>query len=237
MVVRKRCLIIDDEDQTAEIERLYSFGEKKGLAISCEQFSVGSQKRADLFDGKNLNKDKVFNAFKKECTGGYDLIAFDYQLQDEGGITGIDLVKILGSEKKSSIKIVYSGILDTILSDILNKYAEKKTDFKKAKASIVTLFNAGVTDYVERVGRVGYEEILVDHLTKDEFASDKLLIRKLEEYGKLEFRSTYPLFKGKLLSEIAAEIDRAGNPHSSKFQIELIEQAISNMIDLNTKQS
>jgi hypothetical protein len=231
---KRRCLIIDDEDQSSEMERLVSNGSKKGLEIQCQQFNAGAQKRSDLLDGKSLSKEKVHAAFKAECTGRYDLIAFDYQLQDEGGITGVDLVQLLGPEKKTSIKVIYSGMLDSIVKDILNEYATSK-DYKKAKGNLITVFNAGISDFIERIGRtgIGYEQVLLDRLVKNEFTTEKLLVKKLEEYGTFHFKSLYPSFKNKTLAEIAAEIDRSEDGHSANFQTELIEHAISNMIDLN----
>jgi hypothetical protein len=70
-------------------------------------------------------------------------------------------------------------------------------------------------------------------MAKNHQTLELMIEEKLLEYPDLVFQNTYPLFEGKTLNEIAQEI-RIGSVHGNKYMKELIEQAISNMVLVNT---
>jgi len=232
------CLIIDDSDQEATIERIESDGKKIGLEIKCYEFNVGSQKEQSLFynEGK-ISIERVIEEFDKRFTGiKLHLIAFDYDLEDaeadrDKKVNGLRLIQQIGQKRISADKLLYSSEIDELIKEIVNSY-NRNGDIKSVKESIRALFVNGIVDFA---GKEDYNTKIINILRSSASRKntvDGIIESKMREYGDYTFKSIYPPFKNKKLKEIA-DIIESDRTQGYNFKSEIVEQTISNMIQLN----
>ncbi len=232
----KTCLIIDNENQqeAGSLDDIIREGEKKDIKVECYQFLLGSGEREDLLSKGKIDLDKVKAAFIKEFRGiNFDLIAIDFDFDDEtDGVDGIKFLRFLESEgiRRSTPKLLYSGILKDEIEISLEAYKEGKKNFKDVWKQIKTLVDIKVVDFVDRTE---YEKSIASFLSKNDNSADVSIIKELSKHPELIFENTYPKFEGKTLEEIATIIQ---NDYStgSKFNKEIIERAVSHMVELNS---
>lgn len=229
--MEKKCLLIDNEDQSTSIETIEREARRNGLTVICKQFNVGSTQRDDLLSEGRIDMGKVKSIFTSEFSNEkFDLIAFDWQLDDDD-INGIELIRQFDHNgiRKNTPKLLYSGLLQQVIESILEDYKNGNIDTKYAWNQINTLIRINIIDYVDRSS---YEKSIIDVLGKLGDPIEAILEKKLREYHNLTFRNTYPMFEGKTLSEIADIIEKDAS-QGNKFKNELIEQALAYLIHLN----
>lgn len=90
--MKKRILIIDNESQDEEIEKMIRDAHNVGIELECDQYNVGSTEETDLLDKGFLNIEKVIQEYKKRFKGTYSLIACDWDLNDDN-VDGIELLR------------------------------------------------------------------------------------------------------------------------------------------------
>lgn len=229
--MEKTCLIIDDNKQDEVLEQLVEKARKKGITLKCPQFNVGSTERNDLLDINGaIDINAVLAKFKSEFDGTkLDMICVDFQLEDEN-INGLDVLKQVYALRQSSQFIIYSSNLDQVVKGIIGDY-DKDKNKGKLIADIKSLTKYKILDFVSRDR---YDQAILDILSKNEMSLELVLESKLLEYPELVFQNTYPKFEGLTLQQIANEI-RQGSNHGQLFKAELLEQAISHMVQINSK--
>ncbi|RYE59520.1 MAG: hypothetical protein EOP48_00590 [Sphingobacteriales bacterium] len=230
MIKEFNCLIIDNEDQTSSFEMISKLARDKGLKVNCYQLIVGGSERPDLLTEGKINLEKVFQALFNEHKRHYDLIAFDWDLEDPE-VNGVELIRHFTARKfrKNVPKMLYSGILKDRIRDRFELYKQGDITLKSAYNEVHTLITVGVVDFADRTK---YEEQIINFLSKVEETTDRIIQLKLREYPNYVFRGVFPPFEGKTLGEIAEHIDKdvdIGN----KFVREFLDQAVASFIDLD----
>lgn len=119
--MKRTCLIIDDEDQTEEIEKLVRDAKHQGIELTCFQFNVGNTGCTEFLSDGLIDIDKVVSQFNNQYRNfHFDIIAFDWHLDDEN-VTGVELIRKFAYYRlaRFSPKIVYSGVLDDVIKKII----------------------------------------------------------------------------------------------------------------------
>jgi hypothetical protein len=228
--MEKVCLVIDDNDQQAVLEQLQEKARKRGIALKCLQFNVGSSKRKDLLtEEETINMPAVVEAFKREFAGTkIDLVCIDYLLDDEN-VTGLDVLKAIHNQRKSSKFMLYSSNLDEVARGIIDDYDGKDGSKQRLINRIKTLTRYNIADFAPRDR---YDEVILDIINRNEPSLELVLEGKLLEHGDMIFPGSYPVFEGRSFLEIAHEI-RKGTYHGQAFKEEIIEQVIAYMLQIS----
>jgi hypothetical protein len=225
----RKCLIIDNDDQTDEIERIIRLGKQKGLNIECHQFNVGSPLRDDLLTDNKIDIEKVVSVYKRDYKkNAYHLVAFDWGLTE--GLDGIELIRQFEHHRciSDSMKMLYSGLLKSIIYTMIDDYEISK-DKEPLYKKINTLIKVDIKDFSERET---YDETIVTVLDKSDERLEIILKQELLKYKDLTFKSGYTPFKGNTLEEI---VDKMDTPLGETYKRDLLENAIAHMIELNSE--
>jgi len=120
-MIKRSCLIIDNDDQTEEIKQLVRDARHQGIDLDCRQFDVGNTAFTEVLSLGKIDIDKVEKEAKKRYNNlVFDIIAFDYELDDED-INGVELLRNFNNRRlfRYTPKLVYSGVLDQVLRNII----------------------------------------------------------------------------------------------------------------------
>jgi len=225
--MQKTCLIIDDEDQSADIEKLLMLGERRGVELECKQFNVGSSHENDMLTGGKIDIEKVIKEYKKRFRGTtFHIAAIDWQLSDDA-IDGIELLRHFTNNKilRYTPKILYTGLLDEVLSSLL-------ADFKKdliGKVAVIRrikiLIKSGIKDFV---GRENYEERILQLLESSDETMDLIIEEELRKFPDLKFNTKLISqgFHGKTFEEIAHDLDH-NDLLRNGFKKEILQHVIA----------
>lgn len=222
MMVRT-CLIIDDNDQTEELETLKRQAKNiHGIDLECHQFNIGNSSYSDVLTNGLIDKEKVASEFKKRFgKSNFNIVALDYDLEDTN-IKGTDLIRIFNHNGllKNSPKFIYSGLLDNILKDII-----KDSTLDGAVTKIKSMVRNKVIDYLDRDHR---DSQILKFLTDDPLSSELIISQTLRKYPEIKFENDFinKKFNGKTFSEVADYLDDDINLEN-EFKKEMIEQVIS----------
>lgn len=219
--MKKKCIIFDNEDQSESIEKLIRDGKLIGIEIDCEQFNVGSPELTEVLTNGEIDIDKVIveykRRYKKET---FHLAAFDWQLDDDK-IDGVELIRQLTHNKilKNTPKIIYSGLLNDILGDIL------KSENSKNQEKLTTLVNGDIRGFYKREK---YDADILNFLSANDEHVDLIVEEELKKFPELIFKNSFTNnnFNGKTFLEIADFIENHDNIRN-EFKKEIIQQVIS----------
>ncbi|GGG56822.1 hypothetical protein [Bizionia arctica] len=217
----RKCLIVDNEDQTEEIEKLIRDAKNDGIELVCEQFSVGNPEYSEFLTKGAIDIQKVLSEYRRRFSGNvFHLVAFDYQLDDD--INGVELIRQLKANKifRTTPKIVYSGLMDDILKTIIRDESRDN-----AVTRIKALVKNGVIDYIERENR----DIEIRNFFKTNIESTDLIIEEeLKKFPDLVFEQNFinKNLEGKTFLEIAKYIE-ANDQIRNEFKKEIIQQTIA----------
>lgn len=64
-MIERSCLIIDNEDQTEEIEQLVRDAKHQGINLDCQQFEVGNTAYTEVLTSGKIDISKVEKEVKK----------------------------------------------------------------------------------------------------------------------------------------------------------------------------
>ena len=229
--MKKYCLIIDNDNQSNEIETIERRGKVKVLDIECLQFNVGSPQRPDLLTDNRIDIDKVISVFQEEFKGiTFDLLAFDWDYSDEN-IDGIELIRHFQHNKirRSTPKLLYSGLLKDEINNLLAKFKNEEITDKQLLDKFNTLIKVDIKDFVDRTD---YENTIVSLLEKSETPFELIFEGGLRKYPDLKFQNAYPKFKGKTFSQIADIIQKDPNV-GTEFKLEMLDQMIAYTVQIN----
>lgn len=231
-MIDKFCIIIDDEPQDGIIKNLCRGLKRENINLECEQLNPqddkynknkGTESAPEyVIDLDEIIKDLNTSKYLKRKV---DLIACDYSLQDDE-VNGFEIIRKLRNELNYNKEIVlYSANLDNVIREILEDRNKQKHIQK-----IRNLVNAKISDICKRES---YKTTIIGVLKQNKFSLESELESRLYKHSDLKFKSTFPVFKDKLLAEIIDEI-RSNSPQAVEFQKELIERIVSNLVALNT---
>lgn len=227
----KTCLIIDNEDQTGEIETIQRIGKSKRLNVNCYQFNVGSTNRPDLLTDGKIDIAKVIDAFNNEFRYiPFHLIAFDWNLSDDS-ITGVELIRKFNSQniRKNTPRLLYSGILKEEIASMLHEFKAGTRPEIQLLNWLNTLIKVDIVDFVDRPE---YANTVVSILEKTPESIEFAIEKELRKLSTLKFKSVFPDFKDMTFQEIADEIEKDPNK-GSVFKNEIINQTISFLAQIN----
>lgn len=223
-------LFIDDDDIKGIIGRLERNLKRAGLSLKYEVLNLKEERfktpNAEEKDTFVLN----FQAIKDELTEKYfntrfNLVACDFNFLDKK-LNGFKLVKWLKNVSKSKRQpirhakfVLYSSEKGKALQETFSE------------DEIGTLVRLKLEDFIDRT-KVSEDVATILLNSGKEIDLTTKLIQEMEKYKTLKFRSVYPKFIGKTLEDIIHEIEQ-DSVHGIGFQENLIELAVSHMIELN----
>ncbi len=221
-MINRSCLIIDNEDQSEEIEKLVRDANDIGIKLECYQLNIGLTSFIEVLTNNLIDKDKVVKVFKERFgRRNFNVVAFDYNL-DDTNIKGTDLIRIFNHYNllKKSPKMVYSGLLDDVLKDII-----RDSNLDKAVAKIKSMVRNKVIDYLDRDNR---DPQILKFLKEDPVSSELFVSDILNTHPDLIFENNFvsDKFVGKTYSQVAEMLDK-DITLDNEFKKEIIEQVIS----------
>jgi CheY-like chemotaxis protein len=225
--MNKRCIIIDNEDQSEIIEKLIRDGKAKGIHIEVEQFNVGSTFENDLLSAGAIDIDKVVAEYKKRYRGqSFHLAAFDWDLSDPK-IDGIELMRLLIHNKilRNTPKLLYSGLLEDKLSAKLDDYKNNQITKQDLLKRIKTLINADIKGFV---ARDNYDRDIISTLEGAEEVIDLIIEEELNKLPDVIFSNSFSNdnFNGKSYKEIAQMLEEHVHLRND-FKKEIVQQVIA----------
>lgn len=224
--MKKRVLIIDNEEIGDEISNIQRHFKNKGHEIEFVQFNIGSTWLTEVLTNDQIDLTKVEAEFMQNHKRKYDLICFDYDLDDEN-VTGVDVLAGLKHLLKPSTKLLfYSGRLETLVGRILSRTKRDSFDLPEAKRLLMKLIQSRVEDFVERPNM---RNSVIRLLSIKEETLDDIFAEKMEhEYPN--FRTEY--FNGLELYELSQLLNNSDGM-ATKFKHEIVEQFICYLIRLH----
>lgn len=218
----KKCIIFDNEDQSESIEKLIRIGKEHGIDIECEQFNIGSTELTEVLTDGRIDINKVVIEYKKKFKNIiFHLSAFDWQLDDDN-IDGVELIRQLKANKilTNTPKIIYSGLLNDILSSLI-----LKTEDKNRTKKLSSLVNNDIRGFYEREK---YEIDIINFFSSDTESLDLIIEEVLRKFPDLVFKNEFvnKKFNGKTFLEIAEFIENYEHIKND-FKKEIISQVIS----------
>jgi hypothetical protein len=225
--MNKKCIIIDNDDQTEEIKKLIRDAKAKGIIIECEQFNVGSTFDNDLLSDGVIDITKVVSEYKKRFGGQtFHLAAFDWDLSDDK-IDGIELMRQLTHNRilKHTPKLLYSGLLEDKLASKLDEYKDGGLTKKELLDRIKTLINADIKGFV---ARENYETDIITILEGTEETLDLIIEEELNKFPNFVMANhvTNSTFRRKSYSELS-EMLGTNNALRNEFKRELIQRIMA----------
>lgn len=231
-MINRTCLIIDNEDQTEEIEKLVRDARYQGIELTCFQFNVGNTAFSQFLTNGYIDIDKVISEFRlKFKKQEFNIVAFDWDLEDEK-ITGVELIRHFNHQKiiRFSPKIVYSGVLDDVLKKIIQDNLEIKNKSKpvlkqNGVKQIKSLVRNKVFEYLDRDNR---DSMILKFLKEDIQSTELIISQTLSKYPEFRFENNFinEKFNGKSFQEIS-DLLEANDILENEFKKEIIEQVIS----------
>jgi CheY-like chemotaxis protein len=217
----RKCLIIDNEDQSSTIEKAERLAKQKGLNIEFKQFNVGNTENTEFLTEGAINIPKVVDEYKKEYENEtFHLAIFDWNLDDDA-INGIELVRQLEANNilKNTPKIVVSAKLKIILNEIAVAEESKRIE------RLSVLVRSGIKDYIDRDN---YEVDIIKFFKKNEDSLDLNIEEVLKKFPTLKFEQNFinKKFNGKTFLEIANYLSN-NEMIRNDFKKEIIQQVIA----------
>jgi hypothetical protein len=227
----KFCIIIDDEPQDEVVENLKDDARQIGIQLHCYQLNPqeeGFQKNAGTEDAPHfvIDIEKITAALR---TPDYrrvkvDIIACDYHLEDDV-VNGYEIIRKLRNHLHYRKAIIlYSGNLETVIREIL-----REENLREKIDRIKALARANIFEFNDKND---YRQSIITALRRNEFSLEFELELLLQKYSEWTFKSVYPAFSGRTISEILDEIE-AGSAQGQEFQKALLANAVAHMINLN----
>lgn len=185
--MKKRILMIDNEDQSEEIEALIRTAKTSGLTLICDQFNVGSASEPSMLVAGKIDLEAVALEYNKRFGNiHYDFFVCDWDLSDES-VYGIDVLKKLYEigVGKTTPRLIYSGVLDSIIGTKLYDYQEGKVDKRHFLSFVHNLINSDLRGCVDRGER---DRRLLAFLKSDEVTIKGMLYETLQKYPHMKLR-------------------------------------------------
>ena len=235
-MIKRTCLIIDNEDQKEEIEQLVRDARHEGIELDCQQFEVGNTAYTQVLSLGKIDLDKVEKEVKLRYKNlVFDIIAFDYELDDDE-VNGVELLRYFNNRRlfKRTPKLVYSGVLDQVLRNIIEpnlgilkiKNEPDRAIIKQdGLAKIKSLIKYSVHEYLDRDDR---DSIIIKFLKDDIQSTELIVAQALRLYPDFIFEQNFvnAKFNGMSYSDVADILDN-DDIIGVEFKREIIQQVIA----------
>lgn len=234
------CLVIDDDNQEEYFKTELQNVLRK---IHIELIPIFVKPTNHLFmKGDNSGYDKA--KIEKHCIQAIkncncSVIVSDYQIvTKKDGFTGLDILNTISTEFPYTFKVLYSGgqiknAINRMISSLTEQIPsnEEKMSESQVYDAINLLKKMGCIN--ELIRGKGYAETVIKYMRSSPLGLQQSFLSLMkDEYADMQFKSCYPTFKGKTLSEIGEHIEKR-TTQGEDFQQALIEQTIAYLIDIN----
>jgi CheY-like chemotaxis protein len=230
MKLKKTILVIDDKDQTREIENI-----QEDLNSRFEITYVGIWTAQPQFRKEGSN-DPDINKLRSEIKSVYDsyhhfdLILSDFDLNAKGIVDGIDLIEYIKDLKPKAKILMYSGNYTDAVRKLIQNPTNQLTELQVAEA-VSKFINYKLVDCTDRIS---YRNRTVAYFKENkEISIIDELIKLLYEHGDMTFNSCCPKYKGKKFYEIAMELERGNNSYTDEWVMAMIHQTIAYLVEVN----
>ena len=228
MNISKNILVIDDEDQANDLQKI--------VKQLCATVSV-KWKQIDVFANENLDEEAHFVAenLKQVIENAldehfYDLILVDYNYGDIS-LDGLGVVKFIKEKKRNSNIILYSANQSEIIRNILAMKQTKPLSDNDVVKAINALMNYRI---LKMCARDSYVNEVVRLMSIDtQLNPTSMLCEMLREYGDMKFSSCCPRLSGKKFSEIANMLEEQNNGKATEWLNAVFEQLITYLVEIN----
>tara|TARA_B100000378_G_C18055986_1_gene414411 strand:+ start:4388 stop:5113 length:726 start_codon:yes stop_codon:yes gene_type:complete len=235
-MIKRSCLIIDNDDQTEEIKQLVRDAKHQGIDLDCRQFEVGNTAFTQILSSGKIDIDKVEKEAKRRYKNlEFDIIAFDYELDDED-INGVELLRNFNIRRlfRFTPKLVYSGVLDQVLKNIIEpnldilkipNEPDRAIIKQKGLGKIKSLIKYSVHEYLDRDDR---DSIILKFLKDDIQSTELIVTQALRMYPDFVFENNFVAkkFNGMSYAEVA-DILQDDDVLGVEFKREIIHQVIA----------
>jgi CheY-like chemotaxis protein len=224
----KRLLYIDDNKIESQIENLRKKLKRLGHELDetflhlNDDFRIKEEGSGKII----LNKAKIqAHITENYINENFDIIASDYDFKDSNldGFTLLKWIKNESDSKKYRLRrarfCLYSAEQDKVAKEFNTPEQVKK------------LIKLKIDDFIDR-SRIPEEITQLLIAPQKSYYFKEHIVGYLEKHGDKVFKSAYPKFKGKTLSEIANEIDK-DLPNGIEFQKCLVELTVAHLVELN----
>lgn len=227
MKTTKRILLIDDENQSNDIESIKL--KLKGIVnVIIEQIEVFSEQYLD--DDSYLDEEKLFAALKEKLKSHIDLILVDYDYGEAAKINGIDVIRKIRETKKNPI-ILYSADQKKVLYDIISHQNLTTENINQIVNNINEFIRLGISKISRRDS---YVSDVISFLKSDINPSPlNSLSFLLREHGEKVFNSCCPRLAGKKFSELADILEEENNGAGHEWIDAVNEQLLSYLSNIN----
>lgn len=231
MKLKKTILVIDDKDQTREIENIQ---EELNDRFEITYFGIWTAQPQFRKEGSNNpDIDKLRNRIKSlyDSYHHFDLILSDFDLNAKGIVDGIDLIEYIKDLKPKAKILMYSGNYTDAVRKLIQNPTNQLTELQVAEA--VSKFIS--YKLVDCTDRTSYRDRTIAYFKENkEMSITDELIKLLYEHGDMTFNSCCPKYKGKKFSEIAIELERGNNSYTDEWVMAMIHQTIAYLVEVNS---
>lgn len=231
MKLKKTILVIDDKDQTREIENIQ---EELNDRFEITYFGIWTAQPQFRKEGSNNpDIDKLRNRIKSlyDSYHHFDLILSDFDLNTKGIVDGIDLIEYIKDLKPKAKILMYSGNYTDAVRKLIQNPTSQLTELQVAEA--VSKFIS--YKLVDCTDRTSYRDRTIAYFKENkEMSITDELIKLLYEHGDMTFNSCCPKYKGKKFSEIAIELERGNNSYTDEWVMAMIHQTIAYLVEVNS---
>ena len=231
MKLKKTILVIDDKDQTREIENIQ---EELNDRFEITYFGIWTAQPQFRKEGSNNpDIDKLRNRIKSlyDSYHHFDLILSDFDLNAKGIVDGIDLIEYIKDLKPKAKILMYSGNYTDAVRKLIQNPTNQLTELQVAEA--VSRFIS--YKLVDCTDRTSYRDRTIAYFKENkEMSITDELIKLLYEHGDMTFNSCCPKYKGKKFSEIAIELERGNNSYTDEWVMAMIHQTIAYLVEVNS---
>lgn len=227
----KLILVIDDKDQTRELESIQEDLDHKFKITSLSIRTSEARFRQEGNNYPDANKlkteiDTLFDQYKY-----FDLILSDFDLNAEGIVDGLDLIEHVKSRCSTAKIIMYSGNYTRAVRKLINNPTGALTELDIA-AAVSKFIGYRLVDCIDRTS---YKDKVKKYFEEDkELSIRHELVKLLYEHEDMEFNSCCPKYKGKKFGEIAKEIERNNHSYTDEWIMAMIHQAAAYLVKVNS---
>lgn len=227
--MKKRVLIIDDQDLSEEIENLKRNLKRKNIDVEFLQFNVGKPDEIEVLSNNRIDIEKVKTVFENRYQNKrLHLVCFDYDLGPEE-ITGVDLLHHLKPFLSRSKILFYSSLLSNIVAKILQRNAKQGLPLEEAKKLMMALISSRAEGFVDRKD---FNDRVIHVLSQNGETLDDIFAEKME--------MDYPNFRTTYFDELEilnlSHLLNSRDGKSLKFKHELIDQFVAYLIRINDEE-
>ena len=217
----KKCLFIADEDISQVSEKISNSLKGNGILVDIKHIDLRDEK---YYTGTQLDFEKIKSEINSDYMNQkFDLVACDF-IYAKDPLDGFNVIKWIKNEAESK-KLRIRKAKFILYSSEGEKLIQKTNTLEEIKK----LIHLKIEAFYERTNLV---EGIIKQLSHENNDLMLTLVKEIEKYSDLSFKSTYLQFKGKKLAEIANEIELQSH-HGTKFTEHMLELLIAHMIELN----